>query len=81
MLTDDSGYRGEVTATEYLGTTQIVTLATPNGELKARIASHQTAKVGETVGLHFNGATVTLFDKASGGALKSSLNEGTLAHD
>ena len=81
VLTDDSGYRGEVTATEYLGTTQIVTLATPNGELKARIASHQTAKVGETVGLHFNGATVTLFDKASGGALKSALNEGTLAHD
>lgn len=79
-LTDTGGYRGEILATEYLGTTQIVTIATPNGELKVRIGSGQPARMGETVGLGFNGDTVTLFDKGSGRALRSSLNEGVLAH-
>ncbi|MBK0399497.1 ABC transporter ATP-binding protein [Limibaculum sp. M0105] len=79
-LSDAAGYRGEVIATEYLGTTQIVTLKSPNGEVKARIASDQVARVGETVGLDFNSATVTLFDDQSGRAIRSDLNEGILAH-
>lgn len=79
-LSDAGAYRGEVLATEYLGTTQIITLATPNGELKARIDSHQVASVGETVGLEFDASTVTLFDKTSGQALRSELNEKVLAH-
>ena len=79
-LSDAAGYRGEITATEYLGTTQIVTLNTPNGEIKARIASDQPATVGETVGLDFNGRTVTLFDNQSGRAIRSDLNEGVLSH-
>jgi multiple sugar transport system ATP-binding protein len=79
-LTDGGGYRGEVLATEYLGTTQIVTIATHNGELKARTPADRIARVGETVGLDFNGATVTLFDAQSGRALRSALNEGVLAH-
>ncbi|MEX0924080.1 MAG: ABC transporter ATP-binding protein [Rhodovibrionaceae bacterium] len=79
-LSDSSGFRGEVVATEYLGTTQIVTLKTHNGEVKARFASDQAARAGETVGLDFNGATVTLFDNQSGRALRSALNEGVFAH-
>jgi multiple sugar transport system ATP-binding protein len=79
-LTDDAGYRGEVLATEYLGTTQIITLDTPNGELKARISSAQSAKVGEIVGLTFDAPKVTLFDEASGRALRSELNDEVLAH-
>ncbi|MDG4648728.1 ABC transporter ATP-binding protein [Roseibacterium sp. SDUM158017] len=79
-LSDAAGYRGGVIATEYLGTTQIVTLETQNGELKARIASDQVARVGETVGLEFNGATVTLFDNQTGRAIRSELNEGVLSH-
>ena len=79
-LTDSGTYRGEVLATEYLGTTQIITLDTPNGELKARITSDQVAKVGEKIGLGFNTNTITLFDKTSGQALRSELNEGVLAH-
>ncbi|MDE0699047.1 MAG: ABC transporter ATP-binding protein [Boseongicola sp.] len=75
-LVSDSTYRGEVMATEYLGTTQIVTVRTPNGEVKARIASDRPAKAGETVGLDFNSATVTVFDRATGRALRSELNEG-----
>ncbi|MEO1533145.1 MAG: ABC transporter ATP-binding protein [Pseudomonadota bacterium] len=79
-LSDVSGYRGEVVATEYLGTTQIVTLKTQNGEVKARIASDQPARVGETVGLAFNGATVSLFDNQTGRAIPSALNAGVLSH-
>ena len=77
---DDSAYRGSVVATEYLGTTQIVTLDTPNGELKARIASDQPARVGETVGLNFNAHTITLFDRGTGEALRSAGNERVLGH-
>ncbi len=79
-LTDSAEYRGEVLASEYLGTTQIVTLKTHNGDVKARIASDQVAKIGETVGLEFNGATVTLFNNQSGNAIRSALNEGVLSH-
>ncbi len=78
-LSDTGAYRGEVLASEYLGTTQIITLDTPNGELKARIDSAQVARVGETVGLGFEAAKVTLFEEASGRALRSELNEGVLS--
>lgn len=77
-LTTDGGSRAKVLATEYLGTTQIVTLATANGDLKARIPSDQAASVGEQVGLEFVGETVTLFDKCTGQALRSELNAGVL---
>jgi multiple sugar transport system ATP-binding protein len=77
---DSSSYRGEVLATEYLGTTQIVTVKTANGTLKARIPSAQIVRAGETVGLTFEGSAVTLFDSQSGKALRSALNEGVLSH-
>ena len=70
-LTTDGGYRAEVLATEYLGTTQIITLNTQNGEIKARIGSDKAVNVGETVGLEFNDRTITVFDKGSGRALQN----------
>jgi multiple sugar transport system ATP-binding protein len=79
-LLDTSTYRAEILATEYLGTTQIVTLKTGHGTIKARTPSQDVARVGETVGLEFNAKTVTLFDNQSGRALRSELNEGVLAH-
>ena len=79
-LSDNGAYRGEILATEYLGTTQIITLATPNGEAKARIDSAQVARVGEKVGLSFEAPKVTLFDRAGGQALRSELNDGVLSH-
>lgn len=79
-LSDSAGYRGEVLATEYLGTTQIVTLKSSHGDVKARIASDVPVRVGETVGLDFNADTVTLFDSQTGRALRSDLNEGVLHH-
>ena len=79
-LNDNGPFRGKVLAAEYLGTTQILTLETPNGELKARIGSELTATVGDQVGIDFRGECVTLFDRTSGRALRSALNEGVIAH-
>jgi len=79
-LNDNSSFRGGVIATEYLGTTQIVTLDTPSGILKARVLATQTAKVGETVGLDFNPLTITLFDDLTGKALLSEANKGVLGN-
>ena len=79
-LSDTGAYRGEVTATEYLGTTQIITLDTPNGDLKARVPSNQVATVGEKLGLSFLPKTVTLFNENTGRALLSDLNKEVLAN-
>ncbi len=79
LLSDTASYRGRIEATEYLGTTQIVTLSCPNGHIKARIPADQPARTGDTVGLVFRKATVTLFDSQSGRALRSDLNAGVLA--
>ena len=79
-LDDNSDYRGKVKATEYLGTTQIITLDTPNGVLKARVASSDSVKVGETTGLRFDPRTITLFDGKNGKALRSEANQGVLVN-
>ncbi|MCX7888389.1 MAG: ABC transporter ATP-binding protein [Rhodobacteraceae bacterium] len=75
-LDDAAPYRARVVATEYLGTTQIITLDTPDGQLKARAPAALPARVGDMTGLTFNPQTVTLFDEATGRALRSALHEG-----
>jgi multiple sugar transport system ATP-binding protein len=77
-FSDASGYRGKVIATEYLGTTQIVTLATPNGEIKARTGSGDIVHVDETIGLDFDARTLTVFEGERDRALVSEANEGVL---
>lgn len=77
-LDDAASYRARVIATEYLGTTQIITLDTPNGRVKARMASSHNVKVGETTGLVFDPRTVTIFDRQTGHALLSQANESVL---
>lgn len=79
-FSDDGHFRARVLATEYLGTTQIVTLDSPSGELKARVESTHRIATDEMVGLSFQSETVTIFDRASGRALRSELNDGVLAH-
>ncbi len=79
-FSDSAPYRGQVVASEYLGTTQIVTLDTPNGTIKARIPSDRPVKAGDAVGLNFNPRNVTLFDKGTGKALLSEGNKGVLDH-
>ncbi|MBK0329287.1 ABC transporter ATP-binding protein [Rhodobacteraceae bacterium F11138] len=78
-LDDSAAYRGRVTATEYLGTTQIVTLDTANGAIKARLSSSDSVKVGDQTGLHFDPRTITLFNATTGQALKSAANAEVLA--
>lgn len=78
LLSDDSDYRAKVLAAEYLGTTQILTLQSPNGELKARIGAGETVAPGETVGLEFRSTNVTLFERSTGRALRSALNDEVL---
>jgi len=75
-LTDAGAYRGGIVAAEYLGTTQIVTLDTAHGQIKARIPAGQVARVGETVGLALNARTLTLFDETTGRALRTAANAG-----
>jgi multiple sugar transport system ATP-binding protein len=77
-LTDDGDYRGRTLATEYLGTTQIVTIDTPHGPLKARAPSGQVVRPGETVGLSFLAPTLSLFDQGTGRAFRTASNAGVL---
>lgn len=79
-FSDSSAYRGEVLATEYLGTTQIVTVAAPNGTLKMRTSAAQSIKVGEQVGLEFDPRTITIFNTETGRALVSQANREVLRH-
>jgi len=79
-LDDSAPYKGLVIATEYLGTTQIITFDTPNGLLKARVASTETIRVGAQTGLTFDQRTITLFEAGAGRALLSAANEGVLVN-
>jgi multiple sugar transport system ATP-binding protein len=75
-LSDASPLRAEVLGTEYLGTGQIVTLATAQGAtLRAKLGVDAEAKRGDQVGLQFDAAAVSLFDQASGRALKTARDD------
>ncbi len=73
---DASRLRGRVIGAEYLGTTQIVTVVTANGQVKARLPSGNAVRVGETVGLALRSDRLSLFDATSGQALSSTLYQG-----
>ncbi|MFY7962798.1 MAG: ABC transporter ATP-binding protein [Elsteraceae bacterium] len=75
-LNDAAGLRGEVFGTEYFGTTQIVTITTAHGSVKARIAADLPVRRGETVGLSLRSERLSLFDLESGRALRSALHDG-----
>jgi multiple sugar transport system ATP-binding protein len=75
-LSDAGQYRGRIEAAEYLGTTQIVTLSTAHGMVKARIPSGLVARMGETVGLTFDARTLSVFDAATGQAFRTAANAG-----
>jgi multiple sugar transport system ATP-binding protein len=75
-FTDSSQLRGHVIGAEYLGTTQIVTVTTANGQIKARLPSASTVRVGEQVGLALRPDRLSLFDASSGRALPSALSAG-----
>jgi multiple sugar transport system ATP-binding protein len=74
-LDDASRLRGEVFGVEYLGTTQIVTVVTARGRVRARLPSDRSVSIGEQVGLALRPERLSLFDKASGRALRSALHD------
>ena len=70
---DQGGVRGEIFGTEYMGTMQIVTIDTPHGQVKARMAASQGVRMGDHVGLRFDAERLVAFDTVSGRALNSRL--------
>ena len=75
-LHGDAPYRARVIDSEYLGTTQIVTLASTDGTgIKARMASDITVRAGDHVGLTFHADKLSLFDGGTGRALRTRLHE------
>jgi multiple sugar transport system ATP-binding protein len=75
-FTDRGVVRGEVYGSEYLGTTQIVTVTTRYGALKVRSPASVSFRTGENVGLDFRPDTLSIFDKTSGRAIRTVLHEG-----
>jgi multiple sugar transport system ATP-binding protein len=75
-FTDRGMVRGEVYGSEYLGTTQIVTVTTRYGALKARSPANISFRTGANVGLDFRPDTLSIFDKESGRAIRTALYEG-----
>jgi multiple sugar transport system ATP-binding protein len=73
---DSSQLRGRVIGAEYLGTTQVVTLTTASGRIKARLPSANRVEIGETVGLKLRPDRLSLFDANNGQALASALYAG-----
>ena len=72
---DDAPLRAEVLGTEYLGSCQIVTVATATGStLRAKIDANAPAARGDQVGLRFDAAAISLFDRGSGRALRTARN-------
>ena len=75
-LSDMAPLRARIEAVEYLGTTQIVTLSTPFGMVKARTSSALPARPGDLTGLALNAPRLSLFDATVGRALRTAANAG-----
>ncbi len=73
---DSAPIRGRVFGTEYLGTTQIVTVDIEQGQIKARLPSLLPVRAGETVGLAFKSDSLMVFDRETGRAIRSALHQG-----
>jgi multiple sugar transport system ATP-binding protein len=69
---DAAPVRGRVFGAEYLGTTQIVTVDTEQGQVKARLPSSLSVQVGEMVGLTFRSDALSLFDAQTGAAIRTA---------
>jgi multiple sugar transport system ATP-binding protein len=77
-LRDGGLIRGEVFGAEYLGTTQIVTVTTSHGTVRARLSADTSVRRGDHVGLDFRAERLSLFDKATGRAVRTALTEGDI---
>jgi multiple sugar transport system ATP-binding protein len=75
QLADEGPVRGEIFAIEYLGTTQIVTVKTDVGTVRARMPSDVRVNERERVALRLAPDKLSIFDRASGRVLKSALHD------
>ncbi|MBI5717158.1 MAG: ABC transporter ATP-binding protein [Burkholderiales bacterium] len=81
-LAPASALRAEVLGTEYLGTSQIVTCLTAQGAtVRAQVGVDVPAQRGHPVGLAFDPTRVSLFDEATGRALRTARDDDTDSHD
>jgi multiple sugar transport system ATP-binding protein len=76
IFSDAAPVRGRVFGAEYLGTTQIVTVETEQGRVKARLASSAPVQIGDTVGLAFRSDCLALFDAQTGRAIQTAVHGG-----
>jgi multiple sugar transport system ATP-binding protein len=73
---DGSALRAEVLGTEYIGSGRIVTLSVGEGTtVRAKVDVSSTAKRGDRVGLAFDAAAVSLFDRTTGRALRTARDD------
>ena len=73
---EGSALRAEVLGSEYLGTSRIVTVNVGDGvTLRAKVEVASAARRGDHVGLAFDAEAVSLFDKASGRALRTARDD------
>jgi multiple sugar transport system ATP-binding protein len=76
---NDSSLRGQVLSAEYMGTTQIITVKTTHGQLKARLSSEIRVSSGEQIGLTMRGDKLSLFEPTSGRAIRTALHDAAPA--
>ncbi len=79
-LNPSAGLMGRVIAKEYLGTTQILTIQTDFGTLKARISYSISVNIDDVTGLILNSASLTLFNPNTQNAFISVKNKEVLQH-
>ena len=73
--------RGRVFGAEYLGTTQIVTVDTAHGQIKARLPSTSPVRLGETVGLAFQPERLVAVRRGdAAGRMRSALASRAARH-
>lgn len=78
-LQADSAFRAEVLGTEYLGNCQIATLSTAQGgTIRAKLDIQARVARGDHVGLAFDAEQVSLFDQASGRAMRTARDDRPL---
>ena len=76
----ESPVRAQVIGTEYLGSNQIVILKTVDGTVvRAKVDLSHRVERGDQLGLIFETEQITLFERASGRALRTARNDAYVA--
>jgi multiple sugar transport system ATP-binding protein len=76
-LRDDAPLRARVVGTEYMGTTQVVTLESASGVMvRARAGATLPVRAGDQVGLALASPRLSLFRKSDGRAIRTEARGG-----